>query len=73
MTTGHDLFDKIAIIIILNTLYSNFEATMASILKTRNKSIEKIQNIIQSKKAKYKAKQLTNQLKDATIAAVIAF
>lgn len=42
MIVGHDGFDTIAIVIILNTLYSDFEATIASILKTGNKIIKEI-------------------------------
>lgn len=37
-------------------------------LKTRDKTIEEIQSIIQSKQTKYKAKQSIYQLKDKTIA-----
>ena len=67
------LFNKIAIFIIFNILYSNFVITTASILKTRDKSIKEIQNIIQSKDIKYKAKQLTCQLEDKIIAILVAF
>ena len=56
MTAKRKLFDIIAIIIILNILYRNFKITIASILETRDKSIEVIQSIIQSKETKYKAK-----------------
>ena len=41
-----DFFDIIAIVIIFNTLYSNFEILIAKILESRNKIIEKIQSII---------------------------
>lgn len=37
-----NLFNTIAIIIILDTLYHDFEVIMASILKTRDKTIKKI-------------------------------
>lgn len=40
MKAGYDLFDTIAIVIILDTLHSNFELITASILETRDKTIE---------------------------------
>lgn len=39
MTPGQDLWDTIAIIIALDTLYDNFEMTTVSLLKTANKTI----------------------------------
>lgn len=42
MTLKHDFFNTIAIIIILDTLYKNFETIMTNMLKTGDKSIEKI-------------------------------
>lgn len=36
------LFNTITVVIILNTLYNNFETIMASIFETKNKSIEEI-------------------------------
>lgn len=64
----HDFFNIIIIVIILHILYNNFEITIASMLKTRDKTIEEIQSIIQSKQTKYKAKQSIYQLKDKAIA-----
>lgn len=46
MIVGYDLFNIITIIIIINTLYSNFEIIIASILTTRIKTIKKIKSII---------------------------
>lgn len=60
MIVGYNPFDIIAIIIILNTLYNDFETIIAIILEIGNKTIKKIQSIIQLKEAKYKAKQLIN-------------
>lgn len=56
MTIKYNPFDIIIIVMILNTLYNNFEIIMASILEIGDKTIKKIQSIIQSKKAKYTAK-----------------
>ena len=55
MIAGRNLFNTIAIITILNILHTNFEATIASMLETGDKTIEEIQSIIQSKEPKYKA------------------
>lgn len=73
MTMGRNSIDIIIIVIIFDSLYSDFEITIASILKIGDKTIEKIQNITQFKKAKYKAKRLTSQLEDATMAIAMAF
>ena len=40
MTPGQDLWDKIAIVIALDTLYNNFDTTTASLLKSGNKTID---------------------------------
>ena len=42
MTAKRNLFDIIIIIIILDTLYSNFKTTIANMLETGDKSIEVI-------------------------------
>lgn len=42
MTAEHDAFDTIVIVILLDTLRSDFKAIMANILKTRDKTIQKI-------------------------------
>lgn len=46
MIARYNLFNIIAIIIILDTLYSNFKVTKINMFQTSNKTIEKIQNII---------------------------
>lgn len=56
MTGRRDLFETIAIVIALDMLYNNFDITIASIVKTENKSINEIFIIIQSKEAKLKSK-----------------
>lgn len=56
MILKNNLFNKIIILIILYTLYSDFEVIIASILKIENKT-RKDQYIIQLW-TKYKIKQL---------------
>lgn len=45
MTPNNDLWDTIAIVIALDSLYNNFDTTIASLLETGNKSIDKTQSI----------------------------
>ncbi len=71
ITARCNLFDTIIIVIILDILYSNFKIIIASILKSRIKIIKEIQSIIQLKKARYKTKQLIDQLKDIGMAAAM--
>lgn len=52
MTPNRDFWNIIAIVIALNSLHNNFDTITASLLKTGDKSIDKIQNILQSKEAK---------------------
>lgn len=42
----HNLIHRIAIVIILNSLYNNFKAITTNMFKTRNKTIEEIKGII---------------------------
>lgn len=46
-----------AIVIALDLLYQDFDPTITSLLETNEKSIYKIQSILQSKKAKNLSKQ----------------
>ena len=46
MTKIRDPFETIAIVIVLDTLYDDYDTTTASIFKTRNKSIDKVFAII---------------------------
>lgn len=46
MTPHRDLWDIIAIVIALDSLHNNFDTTTASLLETRNKSINEIQSIL---------------------------
>ncbi len=51
----------IVIVIALNFLYKDFNTTTVSLLKVGNKTIDQIQNILQSKKAKNISKQATRE------------
>ena len=68
MTERGDLFDTIAIVIALDKLHNDFNTTTASMLEKGDKFIDEIFTIIQSKKAKFKSKQATGNIGDATIA-----
>lgn len=59
ITSEQDLWDIIAISIVLNFLYNNFDTTTTSLLEIGNKTIDKIQSILQSKKAKNLSKRAT--------------
>ena len=59
ITLGRDLWDMIAIMIALNSLYNDFNTTIASLLEASNKTINQIQNSLQFKKAKNISKQAT--------------
>lgn len=67
MTERRDLFETIAIIIALDMLYNNFDITIASIVKTENKSINEIFIIIQSKEVKLKSKLAIGNISDITL------
>lgn len=47
----------IAIVLALNFLYQDFDTTTVSLLETNDKTIDKIQSILQSKKVKNLSKQ----------------
>lgn len=67
MTLGQDLWDIIVIVITFNSLHSDFDATIASLLETSNKMIDQIKSILQSKKAKNLSKQAIKDMSDLTI------
>lgn len=52
ITPGQDLWDIIAIVITLDSLYKDFNTTNASLLEMGNKGIDQIQGILQLKEAK---------------------
>lgn len=59
--------DIISIVIIFNSLYKNFDITIANLLKIDNKIIIKIQSIIQSKKIKNLSKQVIGSVGNLVI------
>ena len=59
MTPGCDLWDTIAILIALDSLHEDFDTTTASFLETGDKTIDKIQSILQPKEAKNLSKRVT--------------
>ena len=69
MTPDRDLWNTIAIVIALDTLYNNFNTTTASlVLKSGDKTIDQIQSILQSKEAKNISKWATGVTSDLAIA-----
>ena len=68
MTPGRDLWDTIAIVIALDTLYDDFETTTTSLLETGDKTIDQIQSIPQSKEAKNISKRITGAVGDLAMA-----
>ena len=68
MTPERDLWDKIAIVIPLNLLCKDFDTITASILETGHKTINQIESIFQSKKAKNLSKQATGGTENLAIA-----
>lgn len=64
ITPNQDIWDSIVIVIILNLLYNNFETTTNNMLKSGNKTIDKIQQILASAKAKFISKWATRVTKD---------
>ena len=68
MTSGRDLWDTIAIVIALDTLYNNFNTTTASLLESGDKTIDQIQSILQSKEAKNISKRAIGVTGDLAMA-----
>lgn len=52
MTSNQDCSNIIVIVIALDSLYWDFDTATTSLLETSNKTIDKIQSILQSKEAK---------------------
>lgn len=58
----------IIIVIVFNSLYKDFDMTIASLLETSDKIIDQIQNISQSKEVKNLSKQATRDTRDLAMA-----
>lgn len=54
--------------IVLNSLYKNFDMTTANLLKIDNKTIDQIQSIFQSKEVKNFSKQATRNIDNLAMA-----
>lgn len=68
MILNRDLWNTIAIMIILDSLYEDFDTITVSLLETSNKTINQIQNILQSKEAKNLSKRAIEATKDLAMA-----
>lgn len=64
ITPNHNILNNIAIAITINSLYNNFNSTTNIILKYDNKTINKIQQILVSIKAKFIGKRITSITRD---------
>lgn len=67
MTSKQDFQDIVVIIIALDLLYNNFNITTTSLLKFRDKTINQIQSILQSRKAKNISKYTIKAMEDLVI------
>lgn len=65
---NQNFWNIIIIIIAFDTLYNNINITTTSFLKIENKIINKIQNILQSKKIKNISKYIIKEIKNLAIA-----
>ncbi len=57
----------IAIVIFLDTLHDNFDSIFTNLLEVKNKSINEIQSILQSKETKNISKQATGVVANVVI------
>lgn len=64
ITPGKNIWDIIAIVVALNSLYNDFEPIIASMLESKEKSIEEIYQILASAKAKLKSIRVTRIISD---------
>lgn len=63
-TPNHDIYDNIAIVIVFDLIYKDLNTKTSSLLETGDKTINKIQQILCSTKAKNLTKQATDVIKD---------
>lgn len=64
ITLNHNIWDRILIIIALDFLYNDFETTINRILKSGDKLIDKIQQILVLAKAKFFSKKIIKVTRD---------
>lgn len=67
-TLNRDIYNSIAIVIILDLIHDNINTKISSLFKISDKSINKIQQILCSAKAKNLSKQAIDQIDNITIA-----
>lgn len=59
ITPNRNIWDSIAIVVALDSLHNDFETTTNSMLESGDKSINEIQQILASAKAKFLSKRAT--------------
>ncbi len=64
LTPNRDIYDRIGIVIALDSIRNNFETKTLSLLKTGDKTIDKMQQILFSAEAKNLSKQATGVTND---------
>lgn len=67
ITPNQKIWDSIAIVIALNSLYNNFETTTTSMFESRDKTIVKIQQILVTAEAMFISKQAIRVTKSLAI------
>lgn len=68
MILNRNLWNKIAIVIILDSLYEDFDTITVSLLEIGNKTIYQIQNTLKSKEAKNLSKRAIEAIRNLAIA-----
>ena len=68
LTPGRDIYNSIAIVIALVSIHEDFDTKTSSLLKTNDKTIDKIQQILCSAKAKNLSKRATGVTNNLAIA-----
>lgn len=68
LTPNEDIYNSIAIVIALDSIYNNFDIKRSSLLKTSNKAIDEIQQIQFLAKAKNLSKQATGVINKLAMA-----
>ena len=64
VTPNHNIYNSITIVIVFDSIYNNFESKTSSLLETGDKTIDEIQQILYSAKAKNLSKRATNVTND---------
>lgn len=67
IATNRNFWNTIVIVITLDSLYKDFNTTIVSLLETEDKTIDQVQSLLQSKKAKNLSKQVIRNTGDLVI------